>query len=72
MLLQLGVGLRAALVGAGEPRLGLDGEPGVLHTLTVLLLLVVAVGNITANISSTKMTRTRFKILPVTFNLIFQ
>ena len=55
MLLQLAVGLRAALVRAGKPGLGLDGEPGVLHTLPVLLLLVVAVGNITAKISN-KMT----------------
>ena len=72
MLLQLAVGLRAALVRAGEPGLGLDGEPGVLHTLPILLLLVIAVGNITAKISSNDNNFDMFNILPVTFDLIFQ
>ena len=72
MLLQLAVGLRAALVRAGKPGLGLDGEPGVLHTLPVLLLLVVAVGNIAAKISSNDNNFDMFNILPVTFDLIFQ
>ena len=72
MLLQLAVGLRAALVRAGEPGLGLDGEPGVLHTLPVLLLLVVAVGNIAAKISNNDNKYDVFNILPVTFDLIFQ
>ena len=72
MLLQLAVGLRAALVRAGKPGLGLDGEPGVLHTLPVLLLLVVAVGNITAKISNNGNKYDMFNILPVTFDLIFQ
>ena len=72
MLLQLAVGLRAALVRAGKPGLGLDGEPGVLHTLPVLLLLVVAVGNIAAKLSSNGNNYDTLNILPVTFDLIFQ
>ena len=72
MLLQLAVGLRAALVGAGKPGLGLDGEPGVLHTLPVLLLLVVAVGNIAAKLSINGNNYDTLNILPVTFDLIFQ